>query len=96
MPYILHGFKLTRGAAIGLDNPREVTSFIETLMVQNRYFASTTLELTMGSINAEVKKHFGSVITITAMDAETGDQADEFSDNLLFQIDVDVPSQRLH
>lgn len=93
---ILRGFKLTRGAAIGIDNVKEVTTFIETLLVQNGYFAKSKFEDTMASINIEVRQHFGSLVTITAMDAETGDQADEFTDNLFFEIDANVPSKSFH
>jgi hypothetical protein len=93
---ILRGFKLTRGAAIGIDNPKEVSTFIETLLVQNGNFAGSEFEDTMLSINSEVRQHFGALVTITAFDAETGDQADEYSDNLFFEIDATVPSKSLH
>jgi hypothetical protein len=96
MPFILHGFKLTRGAHIGLDNPRVVTTFIETVLVQNDYFKSQTLSKTMEVINAEVRANIDHRLDITALDVETGVPADEFSDNLMFSVDMNVPSKRFH
>lgn len=96
MAKLFRGFSMTQVAARALDDPRMIKSFVETLLVQSNNFVDVQFDTAMSTINDRVKQEFGHEISITAMDVETGDAADEFSDVLLFQIDVDVPSKRLH